>query len=561
MADETENLATSYSPDNFWENSGLFGQTFTASTTGTMTQAKIWVWQNNTENGSNEMYVCEVPSINTTSGYVNHGTPIWDYCSDTPVEGTLDSRPEAGNAGYQVFNFDYSVETGHYYMIFPESTAYPNDVFHIGYKLASSYDQGGWCYSSSGDCAKASGGEDNQFQIYVDSAPTVSGTVYWAGVGSIFGRLGGQWYVPIHYDVCASYDDINDLTASTDMDGEGNPSVEIIHDKTTFIGPQACRGTAFMVGSVLATSDQTGTTTIQLITNADGVIATSSVYNYQINNGAPTAYIDNSIISPLKIDFNSSSTTTLPFSYDLTGLDWSGGQICVYNKDASIKTDYCVSITATSGLAYMDFPNPPSSYILNGSYRFYNSGGNVLLESDPFQLVWYGAYVSGLSDLLGTSTAAMVCTPAEWASSDWWTQIRCSTFKTGLDIADKISHIVSVAVSGLIWLIGKLFPFSVAADFYNSWQASETTALPAELDWLNIVDSTGNLHLAFPAQWVGGSTSTDYVIFGPDVFTPSGSRLADFFAGIKVLSKYLMWAGFIFALWRFAHDLYEDLKE
>jgi len=395
--------------------------------------------------------------------------------------------------------------------------------------------------------------------IPLTTSPT--GVIYWAGVGTQYGQIGGEWNVPFYWNACEDYADINELYAYTNMDGEANPSnYYLIYDKSTFIGPQLCSGIAYLTGSVIATTNQSGTTTIWLGTDTETELKESSEFNYIINLGGQSGnYIDNSIISPLTID-PANATTTLSFTYDFTDLAWESGEVCVYNMASNSTTDYCTEITTATGIETMDFPPVESShYQLNAKYVLYSSGGTALLSSNPFTINFNNPFPeSTFSEFFGTSTAAMVCTAEEWASGDWWTALRCNTGKTILDIAETISNATKRAVVSIISMLSNVFPFNIPVKILENWNASENQNLPSELSWLELQDESGNIYLTMPSQW--SESTTTIAIWGPTLWTQS-TPLNNLFTGIKTLSKYLMWAGFIFLIIKFAKKIMEDLNK
>ena len=167
MASQETNLYTSYSPGHMWESYTANSQTFVASVSSNITTIKTWVWQSSTTQ-SNELKLCEIPSSGNGG---NIGNGVWVYCLDTPVNGTLVSRPTTGSAGWQIFSFNYPITVGHYYMFGTQNTS-GLDEAHPGYDLPGDYEIGSWCFTN-GNCVPNSGSYDRQFEIYTTtSVPT-----------------------------------------------------------------------------------------------------------------------------------------------------------------------------------------------------------------------------------------------------------------------------------------------------------------------------------------------------------------------------------------------------
>jgi len=268
--------------------------------------------------------------------------------------------------------------------------------------------------------------------------------------------------------------------------------------------------------------------------------------------------LDAAIVSPLYLPYDTAATTTLPFNYDFTDMSWSGGEVCLYNEISKTLTDYCIDITEESGMEYIDYPSPVSAYHLTGSYRLLSSGGSTLLTSEIFDIYWYAVNPEITNaEIFATSTADFVCTAEEWAVDSWWVRLKCSTFKTSLDIAEKIANIPKIIASGFANTLKNIFPFNIAAKFYESWQASETGALPDGLSFLTPADENGDISVNFPRQWAGTAT-TSIVIFGPGLVGSAGTT---FFTGTRTLSTYLMWGIFIFGIYKMAKRIYEEFQE
>lgn len=151
----------------------------------------------------------------------------------------------------------------------------------------------------------------------------------------------------------------------------------------------------------------------------------------------------------------------------------------------------------------------------------------------------------------------MACTAEEWASGDWWVNIKCGFFSTWISVSQVFADMISSAVFSTGESAKVIFPFNLIANFISSWNDSATAALPEELEWIDFTDGEGNVYIYVPSAWAG--TSTPMLIWGTDVFVPDGSPQKTFFGHIRTLLKYLLYAAFVYALYNLGEDIYNEV--
>jgi len=151
----------------------------------------------------------------------------------------------------------------------------------------------------------------------------------------------------------------------------------------------------------------------------------------------------------------------------------------------------------------------------------------------------------------------MACSAEEWASGDWWVNIKCGFFSTAISISYTFTDMISAAVYSTGDAAKIIFPFNIIANFVSSWTESETATLPNELDWIDFTDGEGNVYVNVPAAWAG--TTTPLLIWGTDVFVPDGSPQETFFGHLRTLLKYLFFVAFLYALYELGHDIYDEV--
>jgi len=402
--------------------------------------------------------------------------------------------------------------------------------------------------------------------IYTILNNSISGSVYWAGVGTQYGQTGGTMQIPVYWNVCNDFADINSAYAFINI-GEGIGITSLIQDKTEFIGPQKCSGLMnITVQSSAFEQNILATTTIMmsLTDTSDNVVEIeSSPFFYNINAGGDSGnYIQTLFSSPLKVEYQnlaSSSTTTLPFIYDLTDMNYASGSICVYNELSRSVTDYCVTPTSATGNDSIDIPNTPGGFNLNGSIVFVINSVPVL-KSNIFEIIFNNLNPENpVLDLLGTSTVNFVCTPEEWASDSWTTQFKCNVFLGVYDFFGFIQRAIDSVVKSFVRSFLTMFPFVLPAQISNSWSLSETTLLPDSLSWLDMSDANGNLYVTIPKEILKSEADYQFMFFGADMFGATSSKPRLMIANFRSITPFLTWIAFIWAIWGAGLAVYQDL--
>lgn len=171
-----------------------------------------------------------------------------------------------------------------------------------------------------------------------------------------------------------------------------------------------------------------------------------------------------------------------------------------------------------------------------------------------------GIFYGKLTLLAGTSTVATSSQISFTVNS-----VTGSDINEGLtgfipaDITSTSTGAMDSAIQSSMNILGKFFPFDIGYNVYNSWQNSETTAIPSELSFLDIADNEGNVYYDFQ-EVLGLPTSSPMLMFGPDVWNDN-TAAATFFARIRTLSKYLMWVIFLFGMRRRGEHYYRELTK
>lgn len=171
-------------------------------------------------------------------------------------------------------------------------------------------------------------------------------------------------------------------------------------------------------------------------------------------------------------------------------------------------------------------------------------------------------------NIFNLDTYSLACTADEWASTSsmpitGWNVDRtvCRIKKWVLDIGLTPAFWIQDKVKSAGRLLGNTFPFGVVRQISKSWTDSSGQTLPSELAWLTPVDSNGDLYITVPAGMTGTGTSSKVVLFGDSIFKNGNAEVAAVFAHLRVISKYFLWFGFIWAVYRMGRNIYEELTE
>jgi len=541
---------TSYGTGNDWVVDAFVGEIFQAQYNNVSRFDFLYKASGGISSQGATVKICEVSSISSTT------------CLDTPQSKSLTFPGTSGeeNVNLSVTDLNFNTTVNHYYKLWYQ---FDNEWSGASIRaqngnpvsaFASHAFNGTTVYESIDIIGK----------IYYDDTPAITGTIYWAGVGTQYGQLGGQWSIPFYWNICSSYGDVTGTVyANIDINGD-HLYIQLIQDKSTFTGPQKCSGQGYLTGPITATSNTSGTSTIYLVDDpvSNVVYGQSGVFNYTINPGGVTSnYLDLIDIPPIYLNPTVATSTNIRFSYDFTGLAWSGGEVCLYNFDSETKTDYCVDITATSSASAITIPNT-ANFQLNAQLKLYNSGGDIVISSDPFLIVWYNQVPpsTNLVNLLGTSTHSFVCSEEDWNATSTWTRAGCVVMDSGLNIARAIADAPKNFAAGTIETIKTMFPFNIALQVYQCWNDSLTMDMPAGLGWLAPADSNGNIVIDMSDIGLLGATlgATSTPVWGLALWG-TNNKMTTIMANLRALSTYLIWLLFLSFVIGIGRDIYDEI--
>lgn len=285
-----------------------------------------------------------------------------------------------------------------------------------------------------------------------------------------------------------------------------------------------------------------------------GDLATSSTFSLVVYNPVLSgAYIVNDSAQTFLVDtYNNSGTSTINIHYNVCSdpAYSSSDRIYLRNKqDGDVLTSFYTTTASCSGTSTINISYSSNFYwYFNADLVYQNSSSSLTVQSDPF-IIGFSPLSrpsnASSSAVLGMSAHDLACSPAEWEdieNTDNWFNlngIKCHTFETVLNIAFSVADAPrSFVLSSRDVLLGS-FPFNIPVEIRRSFLAS-TPELPDALSYWGIVDSNGDVSIILPAQWVSSSTDMTIPVWGQGVLAPENSREADFFAGVRAFSTFII---------------------
>ena len=237
-------------------------------------------------------------------------------------------------------------------------------------------------------------------------------------------------------------------------------------------------------------------------------------------------------------------------------------------KDAGgLKTDLCYN-ELTEGLNFFNIDIPSAEFETLQQISFGLFDDNQLILESPIYMInfiRYSTISEGIEDLFGPdgnffniNTHDLACSPEEWASESEFLGMNfnlmwCNTKKFTFDIVFMGGNMVKDFYNSVIAGIKNIFPFGLIYNIEKSWITSKNKPLPADISWLAPGD---DLDIEVPKNWTKTDENITVTVFGADIFKNGDPNIANFFAKIRALSTYLLWAGFIWSMYGFGNKFY-----
>lgn len=167
----------------------------------------------------------------------------------------------------------------------------------------------------------------------------------------------------------------------------------------------------------------------------------------------------------------------------------------------------------------------------------------------------YGNISTSTEGILNSNPHDLACSEEQW-DGDYIEKAMCSLKQGFWYTVMLVPNLAKKAVDLFIIGLGQVFPFNLAVNVSRAWELSNGQALPADLSGLDIKDGNGNVKVNIPTSW---SASSSITLWGTDVWE-ANQNLTNFFAFIRVLSKYLLWTLFIGGVLNFGQKVYKEIS-
>jgi hypothetical protein len=200
-------------------------------------------------------------------------------------------------------------------------------------------------------------------------------------------------------------------------------------------------------------------------------------------------------------------------------------------------------------------------------YAYANSYDVIILKSGYFYInATYTEPIASSTalELFGSDTHDLACSETDWNATDTnWigingTKLKCTAIQGTFDTITVINNFFIKILSNLMNKVAaNIFPLTIPVRIVESWNSSAYTNLPAEIQWLDIADADGNIYYTFPKEWTGQETDTQIPLWGKAVFGNTTSSLL-FFNRIRSFMVYVIWSGFAWSFYQFAHEFYDE---
>lgn len=208
----------------------------------------------------------------------------------------------------------------------------------------------------------------------------------------------------------------------------------------------------------------------------------------------------------------------------------------------------CYTPVSCAGEGTLIYPTGVLGGTITSNFLLENASSTILYTGKQFSLSWSGS--GGASARLGSN----VCTDAEWADTGTdflgYSGVRFGCIVKGslFGFFNLLLDYFNQAMNQVLALVSNLFPFNVPIRVKQAWDSSAFTALPTDLTYMDVVDSSGNLSFTVPAGMTGTGTSSTSIIFGLSAWS-SAPAMSNFFGAIRFLSSYLMGWLFFWRIW------------
>jgi len=377
--------------------------------------------------------------------------------------------------------------------------------------------------------------------------PVSSDYILYYGENPLYLDIDKHYTAPIVYDVCDTFqpghsygirlvDDNNDAVGVRRELTECSGSIEY----DIYSGIADYSATAKFVLSDMAEDDY----------YTENWLLESNEFLYAVYTLVPekSDYLISNISQPIYIDTTRAGTTTIPVGFRVCDeADWAQGTIQLIDDF----TDTSFGGESANTMEYLNLSCLgqqqyeiawTAGYNGSASVHFEYMNPTRLFRTQSFMIIMYSNK------------------PIDVANSEF--QSMCTY--DGDFFSDGLCYLGNAIVQPMLVnsynFLVKLFPFNIAQKFYDSFVDSNESDIDDDYAFLfATLDNSGDLYINLPDKFSGG-TDEKLLVFGNTVFL-TNSDMASFFGFMRKLSALLLWALFMFTMYKKGNVLVRLIKE
>ena len=406
--------------------------------------------------------------------------------------------------------------------------------------------------------------DDSYFLLTIYTPVTEESYIMYYGDNPYYAITNNNLDLRIVYNICGEWDASKNFYLQLINSESGEPLAN--RQKIT-----SCSG-ASRYTQKAGPTESSHTAKVIIYKEPNTTIAETETFIYSVYIPIDSPNWINTDLEPITyVNYETTESTDIKITYKIFYDNIKNSKICMIRKDANnLKTDLCYNEELTEGLNFfnIDIPSPEFETLQQISFGLFD--GNQLIVESPTYIMSFLSNASisdnienqltGNIGWLGLNTRNLACSEAEWESESSFlginlTKTICSIKKFTLDLTFLSGNITKDFYNSVISGVKNIFPFGLIYNIEKSWIASKNKPLPPDISWLAPGE---NLDIEVPKNWTKTDENITVTVFGSNIFKNGDPNIANFFAKIRALSTYLLWAGFIWSIYGFGNKFYHQ---
>jgi len=405
--------------------------------------------------------------------------------------------------------------------------------------------------------------DDSYFLLAIYTPVTEESYIMYYGDNPYYAITNNNLDLRIVYNICGEWDASKNFYLQLIDSQSGKPLAN--RQKIT-----SCSG-ASRYTQKAGPTESSHTAKVIIYKEPNTTIAETETFIYSVYIPIDSPNWINTDLEPITyVNYETTESTDVKITYRIFYDNIENSEICMIRKDANnLKTDLCYN-ELTEGLNFfnIDIPSPEFETLQQISFGLFDDN-QLILESPTYIMSFLSNasisdnienQLTGNTGWLGLDTRNLACSQAEWESESSFlginlTKTICSIKKFTLDLTFLGGNIIKDFYNSVITGVKNIFPFGLIYNIQKSWIASKNKPLPPDISWLAPGE---NLDIKVPKNWTKTDENITVTVFGSNIFKNGDPNIANFFAKIRALSTYLLWAGFIWSIYGFGNKFYHQ---